>query len=243
MRKAFLFGGLTLTAALVLIAGSVTYVLFNIDEVIRDAVQTSATKAYKVEVTVAHATMALKGGDGMVSDIRIANPPGFNVPEAIYIPTINLQVDTARPAGSAIAVARAIIVKPRVVLDIVGGEANLIRLRDSAKAWASLSTNPDEAASQGQRLIIDEAILQGGTLVLHADFLNGEEIEVAMPDTRIKNIGAETNGALPVDVVVALTEALLTGVERASRRIDLQALAEQKKIPLPALDLSTILKK
>lgn len=243
MRKVFLFGGLALTLALVLVAASVTYVLFDIDEVIRGTVQTSASKAYKVEVSVAHATMSLKGGDGAITDIRIANPPGFAAVQAIHIPTITLQVDTARPAGSAITIARAVINQPRITLDIVGGEANLVRLRDSARAWATRSTNPDQEASKGQRLIIDEAILQGGTLVLHADFLGGEEIEVAMPDTRIKEIGVSTNGALPAEIIAALTEGLLTGAERAARRIDLKARAEQKNLRAPDIDLSAILKK
>ena len=91
--------------------------------------------------------------------------------------------------------------------------------------------------------IIDQILLQNGTMVFRADFLYGLETEISLPDTRITDIGAETNGALPAVIIEAITDLIITAVERASRRIDLKALAEKNEIPVPSVNISALLKK
>jgi uncharacterized protein involved in outer membrane biogenesis len=242
MRKAFLFSGLALTAILVLVLGSVTYVLFDIDALIKDTIESTASKAYKVPVTVTEATMSLKTGAGQIVGLKIQNPPGFTAPEAIQVPLIELSVDTSRIAGKAIALGRVVIDRPTIILEIKDGRANLVRLKDSTRAWLARSENEDEEAASGQRLIIDEVVMQNGTLLFRADFLDGNETEVPLPDSRIKDIGTAPEGVLPAGVITEITQLLITATERASRRIDLKALAEKTGATLPDIDLSDMLK-
>ena len=227
MRKAFLFSGLALTATIILVLASVTYVLFNIDALIKDEVEDAASSAYKVPVTVAEATMSLKSGNGRIIGLRIENPPGFSAPTAVHVPVIEIAVDTGRIADKAIALGRVVIDRPEIVLDIKDGRVNLVRLKESTDAWLTRSGNDDEDAASGQRLIIDEIVMQNGTMVFRADFLDGAETEVPLPDSRVREIGVKPDGALPAEVISEVTQLLITASERASRRIDLQALAEK----------------
>lgn len=242
MRKTFLFSGLALTATIILVLASVTYVLFNIDSLIKEEIEGTASRAYKVPVTVAEATMALKSGNGRIIGLRIENPPGFSAPVAVHAPLIEIAVDTGRIADKAIAIGRVVIDRPRIVLDIKDGRANLIRLKESSDAWVTRAENDDEEASTGQRLIIDEIVMQNGTMTFRADFLDGAETEVPLPDSRIRNIGAAPEGALPAEVIAEITQLLITASERASRRIDLRALAEKTNAAIPDIDLSALLK-
>lgn len=242
MRKAFLFSGLALTATIILVLASVTYVLFNIDALIKDEIEGTASRAYKVPVTVADATMSLKSGNGQIVGLRIENPPGFSAPDAVHVPLIEINVDTARIADKAIALARVVIDRPKIVLDIKDGRANLMRLKESAKAWLIRSENDDEEAAAGQRLIIDEVVMQNGTMVFRADFLDGAETEVPLPDSRVKDIGTPPEGALPAEVIAEVTQLMITASERASRRIDLKVLAEKTGAIVPDIDLSALLK-
>lgn len=242
MRKAFLFSGLALTAAIILVIGSVTYVLFNIDALIKDTIESTASKAFKVPVSVAEATISLKSGDGQIIGLRIENPPGFTAPDAMHLPLIEIKADTNRIADKAITLQKMVIDQPKIILEIKDGRANLIRLRDSTKAWVNRSENEDEEAATGQRLIIDEVILQNGKLIFRADFLDGSETEVPLPDSRIRNIGNDADGALPAEVVAEITNLVIVASERASRRIDLQTLAAKTGATVPELDLSSLLK-
>ena len=242
MRKAFLFSGLALTATIILVHASVTYVLFNIDALIKDEVEDAASSAYKVPVTVAEATMSLKSGNGRIIGLRIENPPGFSAPTAVHVPVIEIAVDTGRIADKAIALGRVVIDRPEIVLDIKDGRVNLVRLKESTDAWLTRSGNDDEDAASGQRLIIDEIVMQNGTMVFRADFLDGAETEVPLPDSRVREIGVKPDGALPAEVISEVTQLLITASERASRRIDLQALAEKTGATVPDIDLSALLK-
>ena len=242
MRKAFLFSGLALTATIILVLASVTYVLFNIDALIKDEVEDAASSAYKVPVTVAEATMSLKSGNGRIIGLRIENPPGFSAPTAVHVPVIEIAVDTGRIADKAIALGRVVIDRPEIVLDIKDGRVNLVRLKESTDAWLTRSGNDDEDAASGQRLIIDEIVMQNGTMVFRADFLDGAETEVPLPDSRVREIGVKPDGALPAEVISEVTQLLITASERASRRIDLQALAEKTGATVLDIDLSALLK-
>jgi len=237
MRKAFLIAGLALTAAVLFLLGSVTYVLFDIDGVIRDTAQNAASSAYKVSATVDSATMSLKNGKGHISGVKIPNPPGFTAAIAIDMPQIDFTVDTGRPAAAVMSVAKAVIDKPRVTLEIVDGRANLAVLRASARAWAKRAVD----AAKGQRFVLENLWIQHGTLAFRADFAKGET-DVPMPDTRIRDIGGKETGALPAELISAVTETLMTAVERASRRLDLAALAKAAGHPAPTLDLTALLK-
>ncbi len=243
MRKAFLFSGLAITATIILIIGSVSYVLFNIDALIKDTVENTASRAFKVPVSVAEATISLKSGDGQVIGLRVENPPGFTAPEAMHFPLIGIKADTNRIADKAITLQKVVIDQPKVVLEIKDGRVNLVRLRDSTKAWVNRSENDDEEAATGQRLIIEEVILQNGTMTFRADFLDGGETEIPLPDSRVRNIGNDADGALPAEVVAEITNLVIVASERASRRIDLEALAAKTGATVPGLDLSILLMK
>ena len=241
MRRAFIYGGLAMVATIVFVMGSVTYVRFNIDAVIKNGIEDVGSRALKVPLTVAEAQMSLKTGEGQIIGIRIANPAGFEVGDAFYAPLIQLKVDAAKPAGKAISISELVIDRPIVTLDIVDGRANWVRLRDGARAWARRAENPNEAAASGQAFVIDQVVLSNGTLILRADFLGDETLEAPLPDARIKDIGTVDEGALPADVARVITEMLVTATERAARRFDLEALAAKQGNTAGGLNLTTLL--
>ena len=243
MRRTFILSSLAITAAIVLVFASVTFVLFNIDAVVKETIESDGSSAYKVPVTIADAKVSLKTGEGQITGLRIANPPGFGAPSAIHIPFVVLEVDTERVATKAIGVRRVVLEQPKIVLEIREGMVNLVRLRESVRAWVNRSKISGEDASSGQMFIIDQILLQNGTMEFRADFLDGLETEASLPDTRITDIGAETDGALPAVIIEAITDLIITAVERASRRIDLKALAEKNEIPMPNVNIGALLKK
>ncbi len=241
MRRAFIYGGLAMVAMIVFVMGSVTYVLFNIDAVIKNGIEDVGSRALKVPLTVAEAQMSLKTGEGQIVGLRIANPAGFEAGDALHAPLIQLKVDAGKPAGKAISISELVIDRPVMTLDIIDGRANWLRLRNGARAWARRAENPDEAAASGQAFVIDQVVLSNGTLILRADFLGAQKLEAPLPDTRIKDIGAADEGALPADVARIITEMLVTAAERASRRFDLEALAAKNGTTTGGLDLTELL--
>ena len=121
MRRTFILSSLAITAAIVLVFASVTFVLFNIDAVVKETIESDGSSAYKVPVTIADAKVSLKTGEGQITGLRIANPPGFGALSAINIPFVVLEVDTERVAAKAIGVRRVVLEQPKIVLEIREG--------------------------------------------------------------------------------------------------------------------------
>lgn len=223
MQKSVLFFGLAVVAAIVLVMGSVTYVLYNIDEVIRSEVEATASRAFKVDATLAEATMSLKTGEAKLIGFRIPNPPGFPNNIAVHVPQVTVNVDTSRAAGRTIAIDEIVLEQPRIVLQIVDGTANLTRLAESARALATQTQSETEASSIVQKIAVKRVTLQNGTLSFRAGDMGDKSIDVPLPDTRISEIGGK-DGVLPGALSAPVFEAFLTAAERASRRLNVPGI-------------------
>lgn len=242
MRKPVLIGALAIVAVIVGVMGSVTYVLFDLDSVIRTAAIETASKAYKVEVAVERAEMSLKTGDGGLYGVTVPNPPGFSAGNALRMPSIAVSVDTSRPAGHSVSISSIVIDQPRLILEINDGQANLMRLLGSARAYAARSEQEGEPAAKGQPLSVERITVQNGTLEFHADFLGDVVTEVPLPDSRLTQIGSPEEGVPPAQLAAAMAELMLTAAERAVRRIDLAAIAKANNLSPPDIDLGAVLK-
>ncbi|MDA0997961.1 MAG: hypothetical protein O2944_07120 [Proteobacteria bacterium] len=218
MRRVVLIGGLLTALALVSVMVTVTYTLFNIDDLIKSTTENSGRAAFNTDVTVAAVEMSLKTGDGQLIGVRIANPPGFSSAMVVTIPAVEIDVDTKHPTTDAVVLGKVHLRRPRVRLEIQSGKANLVTIRDSARALAA-----SNSAGQGQRLIIEELLIIDGELSVTADFLGNRELNAKMPDLRLLDIGKAAGGASPADVSSAIAGLLVKATERAVRRIDLKA--------------------
>lgn len=239
MQKSVLIVGLAIIAAIVLVMASVGYVLFDIDGLIRKQTEATASRAFKTEASLADASMSLKTGEGRLIGLRIPNPPGFPMGDAVDAPLITAQVDTDVSAGPVMTVAEAVIDHPKVRLDIASGQANLIRLAESARALARQVHDGVDTRGPVQRFRIKQLTLKDGSLTVGADVLKNKTVTVPMPDSRLIDVGGE-GGLLPAELVAAVYELIVTASERASRRVDLSKAAEDAGVDKPDIDFAKI---
>ncbi len=219
MRKSVLIVGLTIVAAIVFVMGSVTYVLYNIDEVIRADVEATAKSAFKVDATLAEADMSLKTGVAKLIGLRIPNPPGFPDASAVHAPLITASVNVAQAASRTIRVSEIVIERPHLILEVAAGKANLIRLSESASAFARRTADETGDDATAQLLKVDRITLMEGTMTFRADTLGDKTIEVKLPDTRAIEIGGE-DGIPAGQLVAEIYNLILKAAERGARRID-----------------------
>jgi hypothetical protein len=219
MRKSVLIVGLAIVAMIVLVMASVTYVLYNIDEVIRADAEATAKSAFKVDATVAETVMSLKTGEAKLIGLRIPNPPGFSDASAVHAPLITAAVNVAQAASRTINVSEIVIERPHLTLEIAAGKANLIRLSESAAAFARRSADEASGDTTTQLLKVNRITLLEGTMTFRADTLGDKTQDVKLPDTRATEIGGE-DGILPGQLVAEIYKLMMTAAERGARRID-----------------------
>jgi hypothetical protein len=113
-----------LLVLLLVVGGSVWYfVAFRMDSMIASQIATSASASLGTRVTVGSVTTDIKGGKLTISNVTIANPPGFENKNAFSLNDIEAVIDY-----SNYDIKHVVIEKPEIVIEELGGETNFSRM-------------------------------------------------------------------------------------------------------------------
>ena len=113
-----------LLVLLLVVGGGVWYfVSFRMDSMIASNIETRASASLGTQVTVGTVITDVKGGKLTISNITIANPPGFKNKNAFSLNGIEAAVDY-----SSYEFKHVVIEKPDIVIEEMGGETNFSRM-------------------------------------------------------------------------------------------------------------------
>lgn len=237
MRVVFMAIGVCGAAAIIGLSGLVTFVLNDVDQKAADYMTGASSRILKTDVTVAELPISLKTGDGQVIGLRIANPAGFSETPALHAPEINVEINATSSNRSVLYIDKLTINRPEILVEIANTQANLSRLIQSTKAAALAEVE----SGQQINFIISEILMEDGQVTLMADVLGNEAVRTPLPDSRITDIGADENGISETELINRLTAFIIKSAERATRRIDIAAVALDRDLPNPDLNLKTLL--
>lgn len=116
MRKFLIAVGLVL--ALLVIAG--IYLVVNLDTMVAERIERAGTAVAKVPVTVDSVDISLLDGTATVTNLLIANPPGFSDSPAIRFDELSASIDVFDRV-----VTRLSAVAPRIRVEGPAGKTNI----------------------------------------------------------------------------------------------------------------------
>lgn len=237
MRIAIMMLGFLGTSAILIGVGVVIFALSDASTVTAGSLSSTTRQILKTEVSVADVPVSLKSGDTQIIGFRIENPPGFSEATAIHFPYVTASTDAFRSGPRRIFINKLFIKQPEIRLEIRDGQANLTRYMQAANA-AQQSTKDgiDE-----MKFSIGEILIEDGGVTFVADSLGDEPVRTPLPDSRLTNIGLTGDGITADRLATQVIDFIRKSTERASRRIDLAKIAEQRGLPAPNLDLKTLL--
>jgi hypothetical protein len=142
MKKA-----ITILLVLILLVGGGTwyFVAFRMDSMIAGKIETAASASLGTQVTVGTVTTDIKGGTLTISNVTIANPPGFNNENAFSLNGIEAAVDY-----SNYDIKRVVIDKPEIVIEELGGETNFSRMKAGIEKQGSEPDPDSDPAADGK---------------------------------------------------------------------------------------------
>jgi hypothetical protein len=113
-----------LLVLLLVVGGGVWYfIAVRMDSMIASQIATSASASLGTRVTVGSVTTDIKGGKLTISNVTIANPPGFENKNAFSLNDIEAVIDY-----SNYDIKHVVIEKPEIVIEELGGETNFSRM-------------------------------------------------------------------------------------------------------------------
>ena len=209
--KKWIFIGL---GAIIVVVAVVIFVgLSNLGPIIKKAVNTYGPKITKTELRVDDVGISILSAEAKIKDFFLGNPKGFKTPSAVQVGTVYVNVDEKSLASNPIIIDRIEVKSPEITYEKQGRTDNFQSILNNVnKATASekSSTKSSQDQGAGTKMIIRDFIIKDGkvNVALAVYGLGEKEISVPLPDTHLKDIGKEKNGASAAEVSRQIFNAL-----------------------------------
>ena len=155
MKK--VFAGLAIV--IVLIAGGAFYLLSNLDEIVRTAIETYGTEAIGSQVSVGSVEISLSEGSAIIYDFSIANPEGFSERSLMSFSELAVDLDLANISQEMIGISRIATRDPFVSYERANGTSNLDLV--SARLSSGSAQEPESAGPESQMLLQIDSVMIG----------------------------------------------------------------------------------
>src|SRR5512143_3015121 len=103
-----------LLALVLAFAGTVVYVLTNLDSIVKAAIEKFGSQAAKTAVRVSSVRIKLRSGEGAVLGLKVANPSGFHFPSIIRLDDISVRIEVDSVRGTPVVIDSILISGPEV---------------------------------------------------------------------------------------------------------------------------------
>src|SRR3954471_23831544 len=177
---------------------------FNLNRLIRTAVEREGTSSLRLATTLESARIGLLGGTLNLHQLRIASPKGFAAPQMFTLGDVDVAVRLRDLRNQPVHVRSLSIDKPTLVIEQSGGTLNF------RKAMQLIPASPP--SKEPLRLIIDELKLNDAHVIVRPGLPGvAREIDVQVPSLTMKDVGrgkGAENGAAIKDVALQIITAL-----------------------------------
>lgn len=204
------------------IVGGVYYVLNNLDDLVKAAIEKHGSEATQTAVRVDRVKINLTDGVGTISGLTIANPKGFVMSNAFSLGEVRIGIDLQSLQEEPYIIDEITVLAPQVFVEInEDNKTNLNELKNNlmggmpANSKANTEAPPVESGSEEPRLIIRRITFADGNILARMAVLNNKEYQLKLPSINMTNLGGN-KGATPSELA---SEILSRLTDRASNEV------------------------
>lgn len=197
-------------AALVLLA-FLSVGLF-IDSIVASAIEGAATSALGVETEVGSTDVGLLSGGLALSNLRIANPPGYETPHLLTLGHVDARISVGSLWDDTIVTERILLEDLSVNAETRGGKLNFEVVRENVRRTGSAKPSGEGAGKTVKRFVIDELLIRNTTAQVKTPILN---LSTEIPEIRLTDIGKEGGRGVSHS---ELAQLILKEVEKAATK-------------------------
>jgi hypothetical protein len=219
-----------LLVIIVAIAGSVYYVLTNLDSLVKEAIETHGSAATQTAVRVEKVNINLVEGAGGISGLTVANTSGFAMPHAFSLGEIRTGIDLQSLQEEPYVISEVTVLAPQVFVEInKDNKTNLNELKNNlmagmpAKSKTKAEATPAKTGGAEPRLIIRRITFADGNITAKVAALDNKEYQLKLPSIKMTNLGGD-KGATPSELASEILNHL---TDRASERVKKKIIDEK----------------
>ncbi len=208
---------------------------WQLGAIVKRAIEEVGTRMAGVPVTVDRVLLSPLSGNGSISGLRVANPPGFVGKNAFAVGSAAVKINVKSLLGEKVVIHQ--IHFSDIALEYEGrGEANNLTklqqnvdrntraLRSRAGASESSASSGTEQASgksapeKKRSYLIEDLWIQGVKVSARKVFPSGlslmgdKPLEIAIPDIRLKNVSNNSSAEVTQELTRQVMAAVTAGV-------------------------------
>ena len=208
---------LWITGIVVLIL--VVVLMLSLGQIIKAGVNTAGPKLAGVPVHLEKVVVNPLTGLVRIKGLVIGNPEGFNTPSAMELNDFRLNIKLSSLFSKAIVIEEILIDAPQITYEKGLKSSNLSTLQANL-APAKTETPAPEAAPEkkkgaAKKVIIDDFQLNGAKVNVTITALGGKKMTLPLPDIKMKDIGRNSGGANPAEVISEVFDSISKAVVEA----------------------------
>ena len=202
-RTGKVFLGAVLLVVL-LVAGALYYVAANLDSIVAGFIEEKGSEATQTEVRVGRVDIDIRGGEGRIAGLRVANPWQFSNEPAISFQEFRIRLDPMSVRADPLVIGEISVDGAEILLEQTTQGNNLQVLLEA------LGRQPANGGSEseGPEVIIERFALGESVVKVRVPDLN-ESREVTVPAMVVSDIGRASNGATATEVTKQVLEPVI----------------------------------
>jgi hypothetical protein len=212
---------------IMLIAGGVILLLvvvlmLSLGQIIKAGVNTMGPKLAKVPVHLNSVVVNPLTGMVRIKGLVVGNPEGFNTPSAMELNDFKLNIKMSSLFSKAIVIEEILIDAPQITFEKSLKSSNLSTLQANLapKDAAAPKTEPASDAKPAEKkaakkVIIEDFQLNGAKVNVTITALGGKKMTLPLPNIHMKDIGKDSGGANPAEVISEVFDSISKAVMSA----------------------------
>ncbi len=204
-------------ALILVIAGTVVYILTNLNSIVKAAIEKYGSQATKTAVRVSSVNIKLRNGEGAVLGLKVANPSGYSFPSIITLDNIAVRIEVNSVTSTPVVIDNILISGPEVFYEMnENGTANVDVLKKNLTSSGSPKEEQPKKRSKEKeiKLTVRKLEFEKGKVHVRIAKLAGKTYTVELPRLELTDIGKH-GGVTPAEIARIMATALAEETVRA----------------------------
>lgn len=200
MKKTYLI----ILAALAVAAVALFFLFSNpLGQLVKLGVEEFGPRMTQADVRVGNVRISASDGQGAISGLFLGNPKGFKTEYALKAGKIEIGIDPASIAQNVVVIHKVLIDAPQIIYEKGEHGANFDAIQRNVEQYLGVDGGKKDDKGAGKKMIVDSLVIRNAKVSY-----NGK-LDLTLPDIELHNIGKNTGGATPAQVVKAIIGELV----------------------------------
>ena len=204
--------------------GVAYYASGRLDGYIKESIEKYVSQSLGTKVTVGKVSLSVQKTTATITDLQIANPPGFTGDSAFKAGVIEITLNPKESNLRSVIIDRVLLSQPTVHYVKTKETDNFSVLQKNAenylqatkKEGAATKPTAESKESKQPRILIKKLDIEGANLTYHDMRILSADVNLKLNDIHIKNIDTGEDGSSTQAAIGKITDAVIPEIKNAA---------------------------